>query len=368
MKGVICILSIVILLIGCNDEPTNLNTRTITISHVADSVDFDSLVEEYEYIELSQENRFIVGDIKQIIIDNDKIYVSAGGVFCYNLKGDPVFKIAAKGHAKSEFIDCTSISINEGILYLYDKKTGILHKYNSSNGAFLDNIVVPVACRSLFKINDLYILDKLYTSDFYDGNARILTTKDFNKCDGAYLDKEQYKMPFADQVTYCSQSVIFAHYKGTSFFRFGKYGCTEYNIQCKDVSSSPHARLYEDEKNDKYAYELTNVYENNSYITGSFQSGNCFTFLYNKKSHRAIAFKDFNSCSYRIGLTHARGVYKDYFVYVITQEHFDFLKEAFGFGTPLPQAHPDYRKQKTLLEHKTHGNPIIALYKHKRAS
>ena len=55
----------------------------------------------------------------------------------------------------------------------------------------------------------------------------------------------------------------------------------------------------------------------------------------------------------------------DSFICVITPESYDFLEEVYGFGSPLPATHPDYEKQKILMEHNVDGNPIIAIYKFK---
>lgn len=60
-----------------------------------------------------------------------------------------------------------------------------------------------------------------------------------------------------------------------------------------------------------------------------------------------------------------RGTYKDYFIGIITPDDFEFLKLAYGFGSPLPTAHPEHERQKLLMEHRVDGNPIIALYRFK---
>ena len=358
------------MLYGCNSEQVKSDVINIYIDNIKDSVTFDNIVEDYKFIELSQENGFVLGDIAQVIIDNNNIYVSSNGVYCYDLKGNPLFKIDSKGHAKSEFIDCTSISIVGGIIYMYDKQTRIIHKYNSSDGSFIENIRVPTVCRDLYRIADLYIIDNLFPSDFYSGDARIITTKDFQKTIGEYINNELYKMPFVDQVTYCNNSVVFANFQGNNLFCFDKYGCVEYIVKCKEALPIPLDVLEEYERsnkqiNDIYVYGLSNVYENNTYIIGKFRFGNYFSFVYNKKNNNVIAFKQCNTCDYRFILNSVRGVYQDYFLYVITSDDYDYLKEVYGFGTPLESTHKDYNNQKVLFNHKVKGNPIIALYKYK---
>ena len=373
MNKYILILFVLALLLGCQKEQKIRNVTSIEIDHVTDSICFDSIVKEYQYIELSQDSGYVLGEIDQIIINNDRVYVSSDGVYCYDLKGNALFKITSKGRARNEFIECTSISVNEGMIYLYDDHTQLIHRYNSENGSFVDNISVPIVSRDIYKIDDGYVIDHLFPADFYSGDARIITTMDFSKPNGTYLEDKQYHyMPREGQVTYCDNSVLFADYEGHSIFSFDINGCKEYDIQCKDVTMVPQDILDKratqtiDDMVDSYTYGLSTVYENDTHLIGAYTRGTYFNFVYDKKTRNVMAFHFYDESNpYRVRPYAICGAYKDYFVRFISPDDYDFIKEAFGFGSPLPTTHPEYERQKLLMEHKADGNPIVVLYKFK---
>lgn len=364
---------LIILLAGCQKKQNNSMTSAIEINHIADSISFDSVIKDYRYIELSQENGFVLGEIDQVIVEDDRVYVSSDGVYCFDIKGKPLFKITKKGRARDEFTECTSISVNKGVIYLYDVNAKLIHRYNGEDGSFVDNISVPVISRDIYRIDNGYVIDHLFPTDFYDGEARILTTKDFNNLDGEYLDGKQYHyMPREDQVTYCGKSVLFADYEGHSIFSFNLDGSKEYDIQCEDVAMVPQDILDKrgvqstDDIDEHYTYGLTKVYENDTHLIGAYQWGTPLKFIYSKKTKKTIAFLHYDELGYyRVRPYSVCGVYKDYFVSVISPEDYDFMKEAYGFGPTLPSTHPEYDRQKILMDHNVDGNPIVALYRFK---
>ena len=107
------------------------------------------------------------------------------------------------------------------------------------------------------------------------------------------------------------------------------------------------------------------VYENDTHLIGAYQWGTPLKFIYNKKSNKSVAFLYYSSEKYRLSPYDVRGTYEDYFVSVISPSDYDFLKAAYGFGSPLPVNHPEYDRQKILMEHNVDGNPILALYRFK---
>ena len=360
--------------VGCrNIEKVPDIANVISIAHIADSICFDSIICDYQYIELSHENGFLLGEIEQVLISQNRIYVSSNGVYCYDMKGRPLFKITCKGHARNEFTECTSISINDDMIYLYDRQTRLIHRYNSKDGTFIDNISVPVIARAIYKITNEYIIDNLFPLSLYKGDARIITTKDFSKINGEYLEGDQYDKAMVGQVTYCNNSVIFADYDGHSLFCFNEDGCTQYDIQCNDVTMVPmvpqdildNSELRNSLIDDSYTRGLSMVYENNTHLIGAFVMGTPFNFVYNKQTNNITAFRFYYSEKYQLSSHNVRGVCDDSFICVITPESYDFLEEVYGFGSPLPATHPDYEKQKILMEHNVDGNPIIAIYKFK---
>ena len=319
MRKYILFFFVIAVLGGCQKKQKNRSVTSIILGDYVDSICFDSIIKEYQYIELSQDKGFVLGEIDQVIIDDNRVYVSSDGVYCYDMEGNPLFKITNKGHARNEFTECTSISVNEGLIYLYDRQTKLIHIYNSKNGSFRDNILVPLVSRGIYKIDDKYVIDNPYPWDFYSGDARILITRDFSKPDEEYLVENQYHyMPRENQVTYCGKSVLFADYEGHSIFSFDKKGCKEYDIQCKDVEMIPQDILDKrgsqliDDLDNSYTYGLSMVYENDTYMTGAYERGIPLKFVYNKKTNRSVSFLFYYSEKYRLSPYDIRGTYKDY--------------------------------------------------------
>ena len=92
-------------IVGCSSHTTTndtdeANCTNIEISEIKDSVFFNDIIDEYQYIPLSNKNGYLLGEIYQIIISHERIYVSSDGVFCFDMKGNPIFKINDKGGKK----------------------------------------------------------------------------------------------------------------------------------------------------------------------------------------------------------------------------------------------------------------------------
>ena len=151
LRNVYWTLFVVLCLVGCisNTSTVEEECTELIISEIKDSVCFSDVIEEYQYIPLSNRDGYTIGEISQVLISEGKIYILSDGVFCYDMKGNPLFRINEKGGEKSEILKGTSISIEDGILYLYDERKRVIHKYNSKNGKFIENASVPESVKGI---------------------------------------------------------------------------------------------------------------------------------------------------------------------------------------------------------------------------
>ena len=76
-----------------------------------------------------------------------------------------------------------------------------------------------------------------------------------------------------------------------------------------------------------------------------------------------MAFHGYVSKKYQWGPLTFNGVCGDFFYKIVNPESIAIANELLGFGDPLPKNHPDYQKQKVLLNNKLNDNPILVLYK-----
>jgi len=379
MKYSFLILIIFIFVVGCDssvhsDIDTTLN-KTILIHNIEDSTNIDDIIEDYRLVPLSNRNDFLLSEIKQIVIFEDNIYVLSDGVFCFNMQGNPIFKIIDKGHKKSELGHVSSISVQDSTLYVYDDTKQVIHLYNYKTGVFIENIDVPVAENNIFRIKKCFLVDNFgFPSDFYDGKDRFLSCKGFkSQPDNAYLNEDLYKTLIEGQVTYNNTHILFSDYYNNKVFRIDDKGCyLAYTVKYENANTLSASLINEMVNNgetftndSKYQYGLVNVYENDNYIVGQSYQGIYCNFIHNKKANYSIAFKKYYSKIFHLFPYTFLGVYKDYFFCVFLPEEILAANEVYGFGDLLPSNNPNYKNQQVLMKFKENDNPIIALYKFK---
>ena len=381
MKDVLSFLIAIIFLAGCNlstkqkiDETT---CKNIEIQQIQDSINFDSVIDSYEYICLSNKNGYVLGEIEQLVIYENRIYISSDGVFCFDIEGNPIFKIADKGHKKSELAEVTSISIQDGVLYVYDEPKQVIHKYNSTTGNFIENIDAPIYASGIFKLKGNFVADNYsgYPCEYYKGNARFLICQDFSNGPLAeYFTEDAYKIHIKGQLTYNNSYVLLSDYYNNKLYKIDDYNCTlEYCINYKSsnkLSSSEINKLVSDGQtsmnNSKFQYGLSNVYENENHLVGKCNEGIYSYFLYCKKTNSVLAFKQYINSNYQLAPYDFCGCYNDYFISIFMPDEILCMRDLLGFGKVLPSSHPDSKKQKMLMSYDINDNPIIALYKFKK--
>lgn len=375
-------LFVVLCLVGCVSNTSKNNVEEecteLIIPEIKDSVCFSDVIEEYQYIPLSKKDGYTIGEISQVIISDGKIYISSDGVFCFDMKGNPLFRINEKGNKKSEIMKGTSISIEDGILYLYDEAKRVIHKYNSQNGKFIENISLPEAVKGIFKIKEGFIAETFScTSEFYEGVARFLAYDNSDFSNGPqkkYLSDDLYNFPIYGQVTFNNANVLFSDYFNNKVYKIDNNGCSlSYHITFNGNSTLPSNVINEMianrnliAENNDYQYGLIDMYENQDFFVGDIQGGIRCKVIYNKKSNNSVAFKRFYSSSrYQMAPYKFVGANNGYFIHIIPTEVIMICKNTCGFGEILPSDNPDFEKQRILMNCNADENPIIALYKFK---
>lgn len=376
-------LFVALCLVGCVSNISKKNVEEecteLIIPEIKDSVCFSDVIEEYQYIPLSNRDGYTIGEISQVLISDGKIYVSSDGVFCYDMKGNPLFRINEKGGKKSEILKVTSISIEDGILYLYDEPKRVIHKYNSQNGKFIENVPLPESVKGIYKIKEGFIAETFScTSEFYEGVARFLAYDNSDFSDGPqkkYMSDDLYNFSIYGQVTFNNANVLFSDYFNNKVYKIDNNGCSlSYHINFKDFTPLPqnvinnmlnnNTLIAED---DDYQYGLVDMYENQDFFVGNIQGGIRCTVIHNKKSNNSIAFKRiYSSSKYQMAPYKFFGTNNGYFIHVIPAEIITMHKNICGFGDILPSDNPDFEKQRILINCNADDNPIIALYKFKK--
>ncbi len=136
----------------------------VSTNNILDVIDFNEVIEEYNYIPLNNVDGYIIGKIEQLFATDERIFVvTADGVYCYDFEGNPVYTITNKGNARNEFILCESVSISEDLLYMYDRGKMQIHVYETKKGKFLRNIASP-SVLDLYRIGNAFVVEDVYHS------------------------------------------------------------------------------------------------------------------------------------------------------------------------------------------------------------
>lgn len=133
-------LIIVLALWACNrnQSPNNVPfVYTMNVSHVVDSISFDSIVEDIDYIQLESHPKAIIGEISDLIVDNGNFYVISDGVYCFNQEGKFKYAINQRGKERSEFIECRTVSVSEKFVYIYDGVSMKILAFDKDNGKYI---------------------------------------------------------------------------------------------------------------------------------------------------------------------------------------------------------------------------------------
>lgn len=142
-------------------------------------ISFQDLVDgdKTEYVQLSTENDFLIGQIDKLLVTDDCLFVMdrkiSRSVFAFNHYGNPIVKVSRSGNGKGEYVAMRDISFDEKcqelVIYDFIRKKMI---HYSLTGKFIKETDVPFYSLRVQAIEDKYII----YNDYYN-NKELLTDK-----------------------------------------------------------------------------------------------------------------------------------------------------------------------------------------------
>lgn len=340
-------------------------------------LNFNDIFEEYRYIPLRQTEGFIIGKIGQILLFENKIIVVSDGIYCFDFDGNPVYKIDNKGHAKEEYLLCETVSINEGLLYMYDRGKRQMHVYDAQTGRFINNYEVPPV-DELYCVGDAFVIEDPFHSCSFtkSSNHRFFVyDKDLSHIQYRVFDKEQDLYNIGSRTSLGNKCVLFCDYMNCRLYKLLSDKVVSYlQIDCDNQYryTSEEIRIAIDNakfKKDKLQ-GLQLVSETKTHICGTFfLHGKLYNFVLDKGSKHSKVFEYTVGMSYQIwhrSEIESRYSSETYVCRSFNAERVYRPQSVCPYGESLPSSHPDYRNQKVLLDCKPDDNPIIALYKFRR--
>ena len=169
MKKIIILFAIIIIIASCThkEEPVfkafvdDNNCAHLPLSNLGEeSLNMDSLYEDFFYIQPELTDNSIIADYSKVIIKDNKLFImdnskAVQGIFVFDMDGKFLFNINKRGNGPGEYTSVDDFYVNEK-----NKTIGILNRFQiliyDYNGSFLSkslHLAVSPIFHSLRHIN-----------------------------------------------------------------------------------------------------------------------------------------------------------------------------------------------------------------------
>ena len=206
MKHIYCIIILLLFFYSCQSKSKkeyglsqieNIATENLqTIAVEVEDFDFEKLgdfLETTSYIQLAAEP--LLTSIQEVQIKNEKIYVHdrLSRIICYDMQGNVIYKIDAKGAGPGEYTNVNAFVVNEQNreLVIFDNFRQSLFHYDADNGAYIKMQKLgkpdPTAMASL---RGVYYYDNRYHNNYANDTTlyySLLISKDGTRMGQRYF-------------------------------------------------------------------------------------------------------------------------------------------------------------------------------------
>ena len=299
----LALLCLIALTTGCkctNPESVSEFKYNITMTELTEPSWYD-LVDSASYITLKSPDGTVMGEIKQLIVNDDRIYVLADGFYCFDMQGNCLFKQTAKGRARNEFIDASSMSVSDGLLFLYDRMQYKGLFFDALTGKYVSSVSSSVNGRAGYHLGNYIIINNL--NDGNDPRFKILPKENpENVLTGLFAGKEHLSS-IRGTTSWVNDGLIYTSYRRDLAWKITGQECVPYiSITVPEDKKLPD-QLIEDmieagtispqgyEASD-FTYGLSEIKECDGFITGRLNDENTFIyFVFDKNSGKSLFFK-----------------------------------------------------------------------------
>lgn len=369
-----CILFVPVLLMNCSKINSDEDKTLVGIGHVV-PVNLDERYELSEknhldslrLIRLETNKECLIGGIDKIEIIEDRIYIldkfKSKSLFCFDLKGQFLFKIHHLGKGQGEFILPEEFTVSQNQISIYDNFRKLKINYDI-NGNFIDETKMIVSIRNVVQLDSGFALvkpDQSYLGSENDYNL-LVTDSEIGKV------LKRYIPGVTKGESIFSVNKAFARNGDHYLFTYG-FNDTIYTYENNSLKSLfvvdfgknkiPHelAKSSGDEiqkaffnSDQNYIGYLTDISENDDYITCSYSKfsirGENNFILYSKENNKLYNFSKIYYHKDKFQIYPPKFVYNNKFVSVVA---YDFENESSSDLLPSGM-----------------DNPAIALYSIKR--
>ena len=297
------LLCLIALTTGCkstNPESVSEFKYNITMTELTEPSWYD-LVDSASYITLKSPDGTVMGEIKQLIVNDDRIYVLANGFYCFDMQGDCLFKQTSKGRARNEFIDASSMSVSDGMLFLYDRMQYKGLFFDALTGKYVSSVSSSVNGRAGYHLGDNIIINNLNDGD--DPRFIILPKENPENVLTGFFAGKEHLSSIRGTTSWVDDGLIYTSYRRDLAWKMTGQECVPYiSITVPEDKKLPD-QLIEDmieagtispqgyEASD-FTYGLSEIKECDGFITGRLNDENTFIyFVFDKNSGKSLFFK-----------------------------------------------------------------------------
>lgn len=350
------------------------------IQTVLDSVKFSEVVESYKYIPLENPPQNKIGDVKQLIVCNDLIYVVSDGVYCFDVNGHYKFSINKKGHAGSEYVQINSVNVFNDKVYLYDNSQWKVLVYDANNGNFLQKIKLPYSVVSVFGTENEFLIDRSSLPC-----TQVTNDERFFVCKQSSLQKTLKCFLAEPEIKACIEGLISQHSDGyfcTNYWRCMAWKITPQDVSCYFKINIPQKyALTEDDisylhSNGKISTQelresnkiwgLTSIQECDNFITGKIGQGNHpLYYFFDKVTGKSQFFLSFSGMeSWQLLPANIQCGNKDYFYCIYTADDICLIRSILGVtGQPKTEIANESKAHQIFSSISEEDGPVVVQYK-----
>lgn len=266
------------------------------IKEVDDAIAWCDIVDSVTYIKLETNDRCKIGEVYQLLVANEKLYVVSNGIHCFDMDGHHLFSINQRGHARNEYVKIRNVNIINDKLFLYDNELAKELVFDSNTGAYIDCMMLPREVASAYGLKDKIIIDrKGLPQELSKGDGRFVLCPqtDVHDMSDSYFSGDEHRFVIGGTTSTFRRGIIYSSYLHCLSWTLTDNGCEGYlkldmpsdmKLPESIINQAINDRSLPDDTGD-YVYGLSNMAESDGFITGRLSHGKDFAyFIYDKGS------------------------------------------------------------------------------------
>lgn len=161
-----------IFLFSCKQSPYPQEAKTTFHIDINKHDNISCFFDNYQIIPLETTQTCLIGNISQIQINNNKIYIldkNQSTIFIFDIHGKYINKIHRQGRAPEEYLSITDFNIYQNNIYCLSRTNRKILAYND-NAQFLNDISLNDWYNSFYIVNDslVYLFSDNSNTQYYN--------------------------------------------------------------------------------------------------------------------------------------------------------------------------------------------------------